>query len=374
MFEHIRSYLTEFEKRGIPGMDIRILKDGREVYRECRGVSDENGTPMRGDERYNLYSCSKVVTCTAAMMLIEEGKLSLDDEVALYLPAFSDMTVKKNGAVVKAEKRIAVRHLFTMTAGLDYNLESGSIARGKRETDGRCPTVEMMKYIAREPLQSEPGEAWHYSLCHDVLAAVVEVVSGMRFGEFVRTRIFSPLGMHSSTFLLPAEELPTITAQYRWEKGTLTNVGRGIVRYQPGSLYESGGAGMIGSVDDYILFLEALRTHRLITEASLDLMRTEQMDGVDISEFWPRGDGYSYGLGIRIPRRDTSRTDFGWGGAAGAYLAIDPENAISIYFAQHVLASPNSPIRKDLIEAAKLDLGMDAYKENLWRGTGVRLA
>ena len=203
MFEHLNAYLTEFERRGIPGMDVCVLHGGKEFFRAVRGVSDEAGTPMRGTERYNLYSCSKVVTCTAALMLVEEGKLSLEDEIALYLPAFGNMRVKKNGATVKAEKRITVRHLFTMTAGLNYETRSESIKRGMLETEGKCPTVEMMQYIAREPLEFEPGERWRYSLCHDVLAAVVEVVSGKRFGAFVRERIFTPLGMSNSTFLLP---------------------------------------------------------------------------------------------------------------------------------------------------------------------------
>ena len=108
MFDYTKKLLDEFERIGIPGFDISVWQGGKEVFREMRGVSDENGTKMTGKEKYNIYSCSKVITCTAVMMLIEEGKLRLDDELALYIPAFSDMRVKQAGALVKAEKQITI--------------------------------------------------------------------------------------------------------------------------------------------------------------------------------------------------------------------------------------------------------------------------
>ncbi len=373
MFEHTRIFLDEFEARGIPGLDICVFRDGREVFRECRGVCDEQGTPTSGRERYNIYSCSKVVTCTAALMLLEEGKISLDDEVAVYLPAFGDMRVKMNGTTVKAETRITLFHLFTMTAGLNYAVESDEIKRGRLETNGQCPTVEMMKYVAKMPLEFEAGTTWNYSLCHDVLAAVVEVVSGKRFGQFVRERIFAPLGMKDSTFLLPAEELPTISAQYRYAESAFQNVGRDVQLYKFGSLYESGGAGMISTVNDYIKFLEGLRTGKLLRTETLALMTKDHLRDDQRETYWG-SEGYGYGLGVRVPRAGGKRTDFGWGGAAGAFLAIDPVNGISMYYAQHVLASPNGALRKDLIEAVKLDLGLDAFKESMWHGRGSHLA
>lgn len=375
MFSHVKEFLDEFVRRGIPGMDILVYQNGREVFREMRGVSDEAGTPVRGDERYNIYSCSKVLTCTAAMLLVEEGKLSLDDEVALYLPAFGDMRVLHAGALVKAERRITVRHLFTMTAGLNYSTDSEEIQAGQRETEGKCPTVPMMDYIARMPLEFEPGELWNYSLCHDVLAAVVEVVSGMRFGAFLDSRIFAPLGMKQTTFLLPEEELSTLSAQYRYQNGTFQNVGRKIQSYKLGTLYESGGAGAISSVNDYMRFLEGLRTGKILCEDTLALMRTDLLLDSQTERCWVVGDGYGYGLGIRTPRGSGSlRTDYGWGGAAGAFLAIDPVHEISVYYAQHVLTSPNNALRKDLIEAVKLDLGFEADTGGMWHGRGNRLA
>lgn len=373
MFQNIKKYLDKFELLGIPGFDISVWYKGKEVFREMRGVSDENGTAMSGNERYNIYSCSKVITCTAAMMLVEEGKLRLDDEVALYLPSFSDMRVKKAGAIVSAENRIKIFHLFTMTAGLNYDCGNEAVVRGREETDGKAPTVEMMKYIAEMPLEFEPGTYFKYSLCHDVLAAVVEVISGKRFGEFVKERIFDPMGMENSTFLLQDEKLPDIMAQYRFDGTNFKNIGKKIEKFKLGSLYESGGAGAISTVDDYVRFLEGLRSGRLIGEETLQMMCRDRLREDQRKSFWGAL-GYGYGLGVRTPRAGYPRTDFGWGGAAGSYLAIDPTHEISVYYAQHVLSTPNKDLKKDIIEAVKLDLGLPAFTESMWNGTGSTLA
>lgn len=374
MFEHIKSYFAEYERLGIPGFDLSVFYKGKNVFREMRGVSDENGAvPMCGKERYNVYSCSKVITCTAAMMLIEEGKLRLEDEVALYLPAFGDIQVKQAGTLVKAEKRMTIFHLFTMTAGLNYDCSHEAIKRGKAETEGKAPTVEMMKYIAQIPLEFEPGENWCYSLCHDVLAAVVEVVAGKKFGTFVKERILDPMGMRDTTFNLPDAELPTIMAQYLYNGVDFHNVGHRIQGYKLGSEYESGGAGAISTVDDYIRFLEGLRTKKLLGDEALSLMTRDHLRDDQRAACWV-SEGYGYGLGVRTPRAGSLRTDFGWGGAAGAFLAIDPKNEISLYLGQHVLASPNKDLRKDIIEAVKLDLGYPAFKESMWSGNGSILA
>ena len=375
MFETTKKLLDEFERIGIPGFDLSVWQNGKEVFREMRGVSDEKGTAMTGKEKYNIYSCSKVFTCVAAMMLIEEGKMRLDDELALYLPAFADMKVKQAGAIVKAEKRITLFHLFTMTAGLNYSLREEPILRGKAETEGKAPTVEMMKYLAEVPLDFEPGTTWQYSLCHDVLAAVVEVVSGKRFGEFVKERILDPLGLKNTTFLLPEEEVPTLMDQYAYKdvEGIYKNIGKNIWAYKLGSLYESGGAGGISTVDDYIRFLEGIRTGKLLNEKSIALMSKDHLRDDQRATCWV-SNGYGYGLGVRTPKAGFSkRTDFGWGGAAGAFLAIDKEKGISLYYAQHVLNSVKN-LRKDLIEAVKLDLGYPAFEEDMWTNGANSLA
>ena len=194
MFERIKAFCDSLLDLDLPGFDFALYKDGECVLRYMNGYSDlENKVKINGNERYNIYSCSKVITCTAALQLYEKGLFSLEDRLSDYMPEFCEMTVKCGDTVKKAEKPILIKHLFEMTAGFSYNCSSPSIKQAFEETDGRCPTREVMKYLAKEPLLFEPGERWEYSLCHDVLAAFVEVISGEKFEEYVRKNIFEPM-------------------------------------------------------------------------------------------------------------------------------------------------------------------------------------
>ena len=340
MFEKTIKLCDSFLEHGVPGFDLAVYHDGACVLRHWNGYSDlENGVKMQGNERYNIYSCSKPITCTAALQLWEKGLFSLEDRLADYMPEFAEMTVKSDDGVRKAEKPILIRHLFEMTAGLSYALHTPQLEKCRVETGGRCPTRETMKYLAKEPLLFEPGERWEYSLCHDALAALVEVISGEKFEVYVRKHIFDVLGMNDSTFLLPKSEAETITPQYRFENGKPVNVGKWIVEYQIGDEYASGGASCRATVDDYMKFLEGLRTGKLLTPDTLDLMSTDRLTDQQKSTYWMT-DTNGYGLGVRCPMIGGDETEFGWGGAAGAYLAVDRQNALSIYLGMHLMGSP----------------------------------
>ena len=368
MFDNIKRLINKSEELGIPAMDISVFYDGKEVFRELRGVMDESNSPLTEKTLFNIYSCSKFITCTLALSLLEEGKFSLDDDVADYISAFGDMRVKKCGTLVRAEKRLKLFHLFTMTGGLCYDAYDPQVLRGIEETEGLCPTVKMMDYIAKMPLEFEPGEDWKYSFSHDVIAAIVEIVSGKRFGDFAKERIFSPLGMNNTTFSLPDERLPEVCTQYLYNKDKCeyVNIGKKIRSYKLGSLYESGGAGCVSTVNDYIRFLEAVRTYKIISKDTVDKMKTDYLKDSQRPSCWV-SKGYGYGLGVRTPDSTKRRTDFGWNGAAGAFGAVDVQNKISLYYSQAVLASPARPLQADYIEAAKLDLGFSAYEEEMWK-------
>lgn len=371
MFKYINKIFDMNSEVKIPAMDILIFHDGKKVFREMRGTSDGT-TPLTGNELYNIYSCSKPITCATALTLLEQGKFSLDDNVADYLSAFKDMMVKFSGGVCKAKKPIKIINLFTMTAGLNYNVKSEEIKQGFNDTEGKCPTVKMMDYIAKMPLEYEPGDSWMYSLAHDVLAALVEVVSGKRFGEYAKEKIFDPLGIKNITYLLPDSELHRVCNQYAHEQDGYHEFGKKIFAYKLGSEYESGGAGAIASTVDYVKFLEGLRTGKIISLDTLEMMSQDRLTSAQRKSYW-LAEGYGYGLGVRVPSNNL-RTDIGWGGAAGAFAAIDKKNKISLYYSQHVLQTPNKDWRKDIIEAVKLDLGFDAFKEDMFHGIGNFLA
>jgi len=356
MFEKTKAFCDSFLELGVPGFDLAVYQDGKCILRHMNGYSDlENKVKMTGDERYNIYSCSKVITCVAAMQLWEKGLFSLEDKLSDYMPEFKDMTVKVKDGIKKAEKPILVRHLFEMTAGFSYHCRSPHIITAISETDGRCPTRETMKYLAKEPLLFEPGDRWEYSLCHDVLAALVEVISGEKFETYVKKNIFDIAGMSRSSFMLPEEELNTIAEQYRFENGRAVNVGKNIVSYKLGSEYASGGAGGISTVDDYIKFLEALRTHKLLKSETLKLMMTDRLTEWQKRTYWTQAT-HGYGLGVRCPKGNKQYTDFGWGGAACAYLAVDLENKISLYFGAHLISSPAQGLRSILYRFIRAEL------------------
>ena len=343
----VSELLKQFEAMGVPSIDCVIYHKGKCVFRHQAGFSDEERTKaVDGSERYNIYSCSKPITCTAALQLLEKGLIGLDSPVHEYLPEFRQMKKCVDGKIENVKNVMTIRHLFTMSGGLTYNTGSDNIKRGQQETDGVMQTREAMKYLAADPLIFEPGERYEYSLCHDVLAAVIEVAAGETFGQYVKKNIFDPCGLKRTTFLLPDEELNQIAAQYRYDAETqhFTPLGPQIQFYKLGTAYESGGAGCISCVDDYILFLEGLRTGKLLRPETLALMQTPQ-----INDNSP--ETHAYGLGVRCPSTGSNLQDFGWGGAAGAFLAVLPQAEATIFYAQHVLCTPNNALRIKLVDA-----------------------
>ena len=353
MFEKLSAFVDSFLDMQTPGYDLLVYQNGQCIYRRTRGVSDvENQIPMNGKERYNIYSCSKLITVTAAMQLWEKGLFSLEDRLSDYLPEFAEMTVQTKDGIQKAQNPILIRHLFQMTAGFSYAVDSPQLQLAAQETAGRCPTLETMRYLAREPLLFEPGTSWRYSLCHDVLAALVEKLSRQPFGQYVKEHIFDVLGMTHSTFSLPAEELDTIAAQYRIhpETGVRYNCGKNILFYKLGSEYESGGAGGISTAEDYMKFLEGLRTHKLLLPDTLRVMTEDSLEGPARVAAGVNLRGY--GLGLRCPRKENPGrlTDFGWGGAAGASVGVDMSRNMSYLYIQHVLRSPVQDVKSNIYD------------------------
>ena len=348
MFERTKKLCDAFVEMGVPGIDLAVYKDGECVLRYMSGYSDvENKVLLKGDERYNIYSCSKPITCVAALQLWEKGLFSLEDKLSDYMPEFENMNIKTKDGVEKAKKPILIKHLFTMSAGFDYYLNTKNILQCKEDTSGKCPTRELMKYLAKDPLEFEPGSFWRYGLSHDVLAALIEVISGQKFEDYVKENIFEPLGMSNSSFLLKEDEIETVSCQYRynWKEHNVALCGKDIQTFKLGTEYASGGAGCISTVDDYIKFLEALRIgNKIIKKETIEMMATDMLTDAQREVYWKK-DSHGYGLGVRTPKKGGIYTDFGWDGAAGAFLAVDIPNGVSIFSAQHVLSSSNDEVR-----------------------------
>ena len=358
MFEQTKALCQYFLKRGVPGFDLIVYKDGQCILRHMGGYADlENKIPIQGKEKYHIYSCSKLFTCVAAMQLWEKGMFSLEDDLADYLPAFREMTVKTETGIEKAKNPIKIHHLFGMTAGLNYDMQTPDLKEYYEACDYCCPTVEVVNVIAKTPLEFEPGTGWHYSLCHDVLAALVEVLSGQKFECYVKEHIFDPLGMENSDFLHPVEDWEGFARQYHYD----IEIGEVQLRwnnaYRPGKEYASGGAGCVSTAEDYIKFLEALRIGDVILKKeTIAMMATDRLTEQQRQMYTYDTVVNGYGLGMRTSRLDPTWTDFGWGGAAGAYASVDPVNNVTFYYAQHLLNSPVRNLRPWLYRTIRADL------------------
>ena len=360
MFEKTKTLCDSFLDMGIIGFDLIAYKDGKCILRHMGGYADrEKQIPVCGNEKYHIFSCSKPITVTTAMQLWEKGLFQLEDDLADYMPEFRNMTVMTEDGVVPAKNPIKIHHLFEMTAGFSYGLHTPHMDKFAEETGGVCRTRDMTRYLAKEPLLSEPGDQYRYSLCHDVLAAFVEVVSGQLFDDYVHEHIFAPLGMNDSTFLLPMERMNEVSTLYKF----MTAEGKAVVResnpYRLGTEYASGGAGCVSTVEDYIKFAEALRTgEQLLKRSTIKLMTTDRLTDYQ-KRTYNYADFCGYGLGMRAPIPGMPRCDYGWGGAAGAYLAIDEPNGISLYYSQHTTTPPNQGLRSMIYTTLLEELDID---------------
>ena len=342
----------------IPGNDCIVTKDHETVYRYMTGWADrEAGRAMRGDELYFFWSASKVITSSLGMRLLEEGKFTMNDPLAEYMPEFRDMTVRTrvdgHEEIVPAKRPILVRHLFTMTAGFDYNFGTPAVEEVRTATGGRCPTREVARAIAKSPLCFVPGELWQYSLCHDVLGAFVEVVAGKRLRDYAREVLFDPLGMADTSYNLPDEEKrKRLAVQYNWRddlgKYLPTNNTCGHIL---GPDYDSGGAGILSTCADYAEFAQTIANgglsregYRYLSPRTIDLWRSDTLTERQRTNYnWSQLAGYGYGFGVRtmVDRAAGGSIgpvgEFGWGGAAGVWVILDPENRVSLTYTQHLL-------------------------------------
>ena len=361
-FQPLRDFMDNYlPTLGVPGTDISIYKDHQEIFRYQSGFdSIRERTPVRADALYHMYSCTKVATCVAATQLIERGKILASDPVYAYFPEYADITVKHklpDGSVDirPAEKVLTVEHLLTMRGGFDYDLQRPAIKRVIKETDGRAPTLDIVRALPEDPLDFEPGTQYQYSLCLDVIGGLVELVSGMKLGDYFRDNIFEPLGMTDTSFGVTDEKLDRLACQYQYDQSTCSavEIPKGQNPFVFGADYQSGGAGLISSVKDQVTFADALTNggvgkngNRVLSNYGVDLMRANHLPDEILRDF-VRGAmlqaiGYGYGYGVRTnlyPAMGGNLSpvgEFGWDGARGSYFSCDPKNKIAFFYAEHM--------------------------------------
>ncbi|MFC9708819.1 serine hydrolase domain-containing protein [Paenibacillus sp. NPDC056933] len=367
-FKPLASFMDRITSWRIPWAEVLVMHQNDTVFHYRNGFANlEEKTPIGDGAIFNLYSMTKIMTCVAALQLVERGQILLSDPVSDYLPEYAEMKVKKtlsNGEVrlEKATRVITVRDLFTMTAGFSYDVGSPSIQEAVKSTNGTLSTRDFAKALSNEPLLFEPGTHWNYSMCHDVLGALVEVVSGRRFGTYLREEITGPLGMNDTAFDLNDEQQARLIPQYVYNDELEEAVRMDGNGFRVGTELESGGAGLLSTVSDYALFLNALTGRgtspegvRILSQASVDLMRTDHLNDMTRSDYsWDHMNGYGYGLGVRthISKSGSGSLsplgEFGWSGAAGCMAIIDPDSKLTVMYAQHLLNNQEPYIHRRL--------------------------
>jgi CubicO group peptidase (beta-lactamase class C family) len=348
------------ERAEMVGAVVLVLRDGEPVYERAFGWADrEAGRRMTTDAIFRIASQTKALTSVAIMMLVEEGRLGLNDPVGRYLPAYGQTTVAvpadSGRMIVAARRAITIRDLLTHTAGISYGTDNLVAALYREQGLGPAagfgwytadrdePICDTMGRLATLPFVAQPGERYVYGYATDVLGCVIERVSGEPLDDFIARRIVMPLGMRDTHFFLPPSESERLATVYmRSAEGTMVRApegARGQGDYVTGPRRSfAGGAGLVSTARDYARFLQMLLNggildnERLLAPATVRLMTTNQVDTL----FSRHGEGFS--LGFRTLDRAGARGriesvgTYDWGGAYGSAYMVDPRERLVLVF------------------------------------------
>ena len=348
----------------VAGVTCMVLQDGEEqCYYEAGFQDSANRIPIARNTIFRLYSMTKPITSAAVMMLLEDGKLDLLEPVSKYLPGFLNQTVIRNGMETPVSRPVTIQNLLNMTSGLTYDgqncvteVRTGALfqeAADKLSSPHPLSTVEFMNRLGKIPLAFEPGEKWQYGASADVLGAIVEIVSGMRFGEFLEKRIFAPLGMKDTAFYVPQDKQSRLSKVYEaTPDGLKTYHGSHLAvqnRMERNPAFESGGAGLVSTIDDYAAFAQMLLQNGscLLSPKTVEFMTGSRLMPAlqnDVNR-WESMPGYTYANLLRIMTNPEiavsmgSRGEYGWDGWLGPYMTNYPANRLTLLIMQQKTGS-----------------------------------
>jgi CubicO group peptidase (beta-lactamase class C family) len=372
--ERISQILKQDVEQGkLPGAVFMLARRGSLVYSDAVGyLNKSTGKPMPRDAIFRIYSMSKPLVSVAAMMLVEDGSMQLTDPVSKFLPEMKSLQVsvpradaefaKVTYATVPAEREMTVQDLLRHTAGLAYGeltqnapVKEGLLKAGLFKTDIEFDTrdltpAEQVTRLAKVPLVHQPGTVWEYSLASDLLGRVVEAASGKRLGDFLAERLFGPLKMTDTGFRVPKDKLARVAEPIPTDPVTGKPNRLFDVALAPAT--DSGGAGGVSTVNDYLRFAQMLANGgqldgvRVLSRASVALMTSDHLGGriamaATPGELLLGTPGYTFGLGFAVRQGagvagvPGSAGEFTWGGYAGTYFWVDPkEGLVGVYMSQ----------------------------------------
>jgi CubicO group peptidase (beta-lactamase class C family) len=375
-----------------PGTQLLVYRRGKIVHSTVQGFADlERKAPVKDDTIFRIYSMTKPITSVAFMMLVEQGRVAIDEPVHKYIPEWKNLGVFQAGThpafLTRPPSRpMLIVDLLRHTSGLTYGFQQRSnVDAAYRENKIgeviKAGTLQtMIEDLAKIPLEFSPGEAWNYSVSTDVIGYLVGLISGMPFEQFLKERIFNPLGMSDTDFFVPADKAHRFAACYSADpnggmtfhatdrKGTLTlqdDPAKSSFLSPPSLI--SGGGGLCSTAADYLTFCRALLNGgelggvRLLGPKTLKLMTTNHLPGgVDLpvmsrslfSEASYNGIGFGLGFSVTMNPAQTliagSAGEYAWGGAATTSFFIDPAEELITIFMTQVLPSSAYPVRREL--------------------------
>ncbi len=359
----------------VKGASALVIHKGKEIYYNAYGYADaERGIPMERDTIIRLYSMSKPITAAAVMILVERGELDLWDPVSKYLPCFKDQKVwSETDGEIPANRENTIYDLLNMTSGITYpddNTEPGRRMKAivedlvnRRKAGEWIDTQAYAKAIASVPLCFHPGETWLYGFSADILGAVIEVVSGMKYGEFLKQELFEPLEMPDTGFFVPAEKA------HRWAQYYMVSsdgefkphTGNHLGEYCGEDVaFESGGAGLVSTLDDYSHFASMMvhrgeyKGKRILGKKTVEYMTQNRLNAEQLKPYiWDSTKGYGYGCLMRVlmdqgvAGTNASLGEHGWDGWTGNYVTMSPaDDLVFMYFIQRCDAGMTPVVRK----------------------------
>ena len=368
--DRVSAYIeNEIQSAHIPGAVILIQQHGKPVYFKMFGVRDIiERHPMTPDTIFRLYSMSKPITSVAAMMLVDDGKLALNDPLSKYIPAFAEVKVgvekhDENGKLALAleplQRPITIEDLLRQTSGITYGFYGDSAVRRRyAKSDllaGDFDNAEFVARLAKLPLAEQPATRWDYGHSTDVLGRVIEVISGESLFEFEKSRLLDPLGMNETAFYVPDPAKRSRVAQ-PLPNDHLTGPVVGLRDPTVKRRWESGGAGMVGTIGDYTRFAQMLLNggsldgKRYLRPATVALMTSDHIGpktGIARDGFYFPGPDSGFGLGFAVRTMTPPNTklpigEYRWDGVGGTFFFVDPKNDM---FAICMMQSPSQRSR-----------------------------
>ena len=379
--ERITQWLRDETAKGvIPGAVMLIARQGKIAYFESVGVLDpQTKAPMSKDAIFRIYSMSKPITSVAVMMLVEQGKITLDEPISKYIPAFKTMKVgveskdadgKPKLELADAKKPITIQDLLRHTSGITYGF-FGDMMVKKAYVDANVfdyaiDNAEFAERIAKLPLAFQPGTTWDYSHSTDILGRLIEIVSGKSLLQFEKENILDPLGMTDTAFYVsdPAKHA-RIAEPFKDDRKIGVDANFNDPRVV--EKWEAGGGGMVGTVIDYARFLQMLTNggsingKRYLGPKTIAYMTSDHTAGVITpGPYYLPGPGYGFGLGFAVRKEagvastPGSVGDYHWGGAGGTYFWVDPKEQLFVVFG---MQSPRNrvayrPVLRDMVYSA----------------------